>query len=273
MQPEPPTVPLSADHPGFRDAAYRRRRDAIAQIARAHERGAPVPDAPYTDDEQRVWRAIWRELAPLHTRHVCRELRDVQDRLGLARGPIPQLAGLNVALQAATGFRMEPVTGLVEARTFLTALADGCFLSTQYIRHASRPRYTPEPDVVHEAIGHAASLTHPRIAAVNRAFGAAAARADPARLRQIERVYRYTREFGVVREHGQPRAFGAGLLSSAGELAHLHEGAELLEADLPTMAETDYDPTDLQPRLFAARSFDDLLDPLERWLERSPPRR
>ena len=63
---------------------------------------------------------------------------------------------------------MEPVGGLVAPRTFFAALARGVFLSTQYVRHHSQPFYTPEPDVIHELVGHAATLAHPRIAELNR---------------------------------------------------------------------------------------------------------
>src|ERR671926_375353 len=73
--------------------------------------------------------------------------------------------------EAISGFRLEPVAGLVEPRVFLESLAAGVFLCAQYIRHHSTPHYTPEPDVVHEIIGHAVTLASPRLAELNRLVG------------------------------------------------------------------------------------------------------
>jgi len=207
---------------------------------------------------------VWAALGPAHRSTVCAPLCRLQQDLGLSRGGIPQLEALNRYIEPRTGFRCEPVAGLVGARDFLEALGRGVFLSTQYIRHASRPLYTPEPDIVHEAVGHAASLTHPGIAAVTRTFGVAAARADDAQLRRLDRVYWYTMEFGLVREGEGVKALGAGLLSSAAEL---HHRPEHLAWDLDLAARTEYEPTDLQPALFVAPSFDRLLGDLAGWLD------
>ena len=92
---------------------------------------------------------------------------------------------------------MVPVEGLVAPRRFFSLLRDGVFNATQYVRHPSRPFYTPEPDVIHELVGHAATLAHPRLAAINRKFGEAAAIGDRRLLTRIERVYWFTLEFGV----------------------------------------------------------------------------
>src|SRR5689334_13867173 len=115
-------VPLSADHPGFRDAEYRARRNAIARAALEYETGGPVPDVPYTHEEHDVWRAVWRELAPLHARFAVREYLEAQHTLPLSRHTIPQLREVNARLAPATAFEMQPVAGLVSARGFLSKL-------------------------------------------------------------------------------------------------------------------------------------------------------
>lgn len=215
---------LSLDHPGFHDPG-----------------------------EHEVWRRIWRELEPRHARWVAPAIQRVLSSYPLDRGAIPQLADVSEALASRTGFRMIPVTGLVPPRRFLGCLAEGLFLSTQYVRHASRPLYTPEPDIVHELVGHAATLADPRLAAINRQFGAVARLADEAGLRRLERVYWYTLEFGVCHDAQALRAVGAGLLSSAGELDRL-EAVPLRPWNLQVIAGTDYDTTDYQPSLFVAPS-------------------
>lgn len=257
-------IELDRDHPGFRDPVYRARRNEIAALARAHVPGAPAPYVAYTPEEHGVWRTVGRHLAPLHRERVARELLELQLDLGSAR--IPQLEELNAALARRSGVRLQPVAGLVSARRFLEHLGRGVFLSTQYIRHASRPFYTPEPDVVHELVGHAASLGHAGIGEVGRLFGAAAAGADDEQLQRLERVYWYTLEFGLVREGRELKAVGAGLLSSCAELEQFDTGPELLDCDLDAIARTSYDPTDLQPQLFVAPSFARLIADLTAWL-------
>jgi phenylalanine-4-hydroxylase len=258
-------VELDQDHPGFRDPDYRARRNTIARVALDYV-GGPVPEVPYTEDEHAVWVQVWDSLDSLHEAWAPRGFLVLHKRLGLDRRRIPQLEVVNQRLMEVCGFRMLPVAGLIQARTFLSYLAEGVFLSTQYIRHHSVPLYTPEPDVVHELIGHAASFTHPMIVELNRAFGRAARVADDAGIERLERAYWWTMEFGALREGGAVKAFGAGLLSSFGELGSFAVRAELRPFDLPQMAATTYDPTNYQPVIYVADSWEEMYYELAEWL-------
>lgn len=265
-------VNLDPDHPGFRDPEYRARRNAIAEIATRYQSGEPIPAAPYTELEHGVWHTIWKALGPAHREHACSEYLACLDRLNFNTDRIPQLSEVSRKVEALSGFRLEPVAGLVEPRIFLESLANGVFLSTQYIRHHSTPLYTPEPDVAHEIIGHAVTLASTRLADLNRLFGEAVRRTkDAAALDRLARVYWFTIEFGVLREDGRIKAYGTGLLSSAGELAEMHK-AELRPLDLEAAANHVYDPTHFQSILFCADSFDQMDQSLRvflsRWLER-----
>ena len=259
-------VQLDPDHPGFRDPVYRQRRLEIADIALNHATGRPVPHAPYIDAEHAVWAHVTGLLRELHPQRVCRELLELQTLVGLPPDHIPQLEDVNTVLGDVAGFRMEPVAGLVSTRTFLRYLGKRVFLSTQYIRHHSKPLYTPEPDVLHELIGHASTLVHPGIAELNRLLGLAAAEANPTEMDRIANVYWYTMEFGLVEEDGAVKAFGAGLLSSVGELGGYDTRSTLLPWDLRRIAATPYDPTTFQPHLFVAPSFTRLLVDVARWV-------
>jgi phenylalanine-4-hydroxylase len=259
-------VELDRDHPGFRDSDYRRRRLAIARLALDYRPGDPVPVAAYSDEEHDLWRGIHSLLIPLHRERACREIVDLQSVLPLDPDRIPQLEELNASLTATSGFRMLPVAGLVRARTFMRYLGRQIFLSTQYIRHHSRPLYTPEPDVIHELVGHAATLVHPAIAELSRVLGAAAESATDEEMVRLDRVYWYTLEFGLVEEGGKVKAFGAGLLSSAAELGEFDVHAEIREWDLDEMSRTLFDPTDLQRTLFVAPSFTRLICDLTAWV-------
>ena len=261
-------VKLDPDHPGFRDKEYRERRNAIAQIAMTYEPGSPIPSAPYTAQEHGVWEKIWKALGPAHREHACAEFLECLDKLAFDTDRIPQLDEVSQKVEAISGFRLEPVAGLVEPRVFLESLARGVFLSTQYIRHHSTPLYTPEPDVAHEIIGHAVTLASKRFAELNRLFGEAVRRTKSTReLDRLARVYWFTIEFGVLREDGQVKAYGTGLLSSAGELAEMHK-AELRPLDLEVAVDLVYDPTHFQAFLFCADSFDEMYETLREFLVR-----
>ena len=263
-------VQLDPDHPGFRDHEYRARRNAIAQIALEYEPGSPIPDAPYTQEEHQLWQIIQDALRPQHQRHACAEYLECVGRLALPRESIPQLREVSAKVEALSGFRLEPVGGLVEPRVFLESLANGVFLSTQYIRHHSTPLYTPEPDVVHELLGHAVLLASEPLAELNRLVGEAVKRTRTAEdLERLARVYWYTVEFGVVREAGEVKAYGTGLVSSAGELEAMLR-ADLRPLDLEAAARQEFDPTDFQPILFCAESFESMYQMLRDYLLRWP---
>ncbi|HET6976613.1 MAG TPA: phenylalanine 4-monooxygenase [Pyrinomonadaceae bacterium] len=261
-------VQLDPDHPGFRDRDYRARRNAIAEIAMSYQSGSPIPNAPYTEQEHGVWKTIWEALGPAHREHACAEYLACVERLAFAVDRIPQLDEVSRKVEAISGFRLEPVAGLVEPRVFLESLARGVFLSTQYIRHHSTPLYTPEPDVAHEIIGHAVTLASTRFAELNRLFGEAVSRTeDDHDLDRLARVYWFTIEFGVLRENGGIKAYGTGLLSSAGELAEMHK-AELRPLNLDAAANHAYDPTHFQAVLFCADSFAEMYETLREFLVR-----
>jgi phenylalanine-4-hydroxylase len=259
-------VQLDPDHPGFRDQEYRSRRNAIARIATDYKPGMPIPVAPYTTEEHLLWRNIRDALELAHQQYACAEYLECVENLELPRDRIPQLFEVSEKVQALSGFRLEPISGLVEPRVFLESLADGVFLCTQYIRHHSTPNYTPEPDVVHEITGHAVTLASERLAELNRLVGEVVKRTTSTdALERLSRVYWFTIEFGVVREHGEIKAYGTGLLSSAGELEAMHH-AELRPLDLEAASRQQYDPTKYQPILFCANSFEEMFQALRQFL-------
>ncbi|OBA86981.1 phenylalanine 4-monooxygenase [Mycolicibacterium mucogenicum] len=254
------TVHLAADHPGAVDPEYRARRNAIAALAMDGQPGTPPPVATYTDDEQEVWRIACAELHRLHQRRACTEYLQGRERLGLPEDRIPQLVEVNEKLGPLTGFQYVPAAGLVPLREFYGLLADGIFHSTQYIRHHSVPLYTPEPDLIHEVVGHGNCLAHERFAALYRLAGQAAQRVKTTEaLEFVSKVFWFSLEFGVVRQHGEVRTYGAGLLSSYGEIQQI-DVADLRPLDIARMGVQTYDITHYQPILFCARGFSEIED-------------
>jgi phenylalanine-4-hydroxylase len=248
------TVHLDDGHPGADDPGYRRRRNTIAAAALAWRPGRPAPVIDYEAAEQEVWRTVCRELAPLHERLAVAQFRQALQHLALPADRVPGLDEVSARLVTASGWRYVPAAGLVDLRTFYTALADRIFHSTQYVRHPAMPLYTPEPDIVHEVIGHGHLLATPTFGELHRRAGAAAARLrDEASLRFLSRVFWFSLEFGVVVEDGGLRAYGAGILSSYGEIGQFR-AMELRPLDLREMGTAEYDITRYQPVLYRAQS-------------------
>jgi len=259
-------VELSRAHPGFADPEYRARRDAIASLSIGYAAGDPIPVVEYTDVEHEVWRAVSRELAVKQRTYAVGAFLDAVDSLALPHDHIPQLAGVSSRLMPITGFRYQPVAGLAPLRKFYGSFAEDEFLSTQYIRHHSSPLYTPEPDIVHEVLGHANQLADPTTAHLYRLVGAAVRRVETDEaLRVLSRIFWFTFEFGVVEEDGELKAYGAGILSSFGELDAFRQ-ATIRPLDFAEMTHVDYDITTYQPTLFAARALTELYEQLEVFL-------
>jgi phenylalanine-4-hydroxylase len=253
-------VELASDHPGASDPVYRERRNVIAAQALAWEPGTPPPQIEYTEAEHDVWRIVCRELAPKHGKYACREFQEAAAALQLPADHIPQLDEVTAGLQPLTGFEYHPAAGLVPLREFYGSLGDRVFHSTQYVRHGAMPLYTPEPDLIHEVVGHGNLLASPRFAEIKRQAGLAAQRVETDEALQfLADVFWFTIEFGVLREEGEVRAYGAGILSSYGEIEEFR-GADLRPLDILAMATQEYDITKYQPVLFCADGMGELED-------------
>jgi phenylalanine-4-hydroxylase len=253
-------VHLADDHPGAHDPDYRRRRNEIAAGALAWKPGEPIPQVQYTESEHEIWRTVSRELALKHERLAIRAFREAKAALALPEDHVPQLDEVSAGLKPLTGFEFHPAAGLVPLDEFYGSLADRIFHSTQYLRHDSSPLYTPEPDIVHEVIGHGNLLADPQIAEVKRLAGEAARRCETAEgLQFLADVFWFTIEFGVMWEHGELRCYGAGLLSSYGEIEEFR-GADIRPVDFHAMATLEYDITHYQPILFACDGMGELTE-------------
>lgn len=252
-------VHLADNHPGLHDPAYRARRSQIAGAALT----APprtVPTIDYTADEHRIWTLVNEQLAPKHEKYAHSEYLAAKGRLRLPTEHVPQLMEVTLRLQPLTGWTYHAAPGLVPLREFYADLAQRSFNSTQFLRHGSEPLYTPEPDIIHEVIGHGNQLASPRFARLTEAAGRASLRLETEdAMKFVADVFWFSMEFGVIKEHGEVKAYGAGILSSFGEMdefGHM-EHRRLDLADMGTLA---YDITEYQPVLFCAENLDELED-------------
>lgn len=270
---------LESDHPGFNDSVYRERRAHLTQTAKNHRWDKAIERIEYSPDEIATWGTVWDRMEGLWKQYACKEylhsLELMKNQCGYRRDNIPQQQEISEFLQSQTNFRMRPVAGLLSSRDFLNGLAFRVFFSTQYIRHHSKPLYTPEPDICHELLGHAPMFADRDFADFSQEIGLASLGASDEDVQKLAHCYWYSVEFGLCREDGKLKAYGAGLLSSFGELEYAcgddqDEKPEIKPWDPEVAASQIFPITTYQPVYFLADSLQDAKKRMRRFCEDLP---
>lgn len=267
---------LSADHPGFSDSSYRKRREEIIQSSLSYRSNNPLPTIQYTSEEIATWSTVYCSLKNLYPTHACKEFLRTFPLLELACDyspySIPSLQKVSSFLYHQTGFRLRPVQGLLSSRDFLNSLALRVFHCTQYIRHPSSPLYTPEPDCCHELLGHVPLFADADFASFSHEIGLASLGASDSTIQRLSTIYWYTVEFGLCEELDETggtsiKAYGAGLLSSFGELQHsLLKSTPKSPFDPWQQSKLTFPICTYQPRYFVAKSFSDAKEKVRQWI-------
>ncbi len=258
--PDPTELQMGPDDPGHDDPVYVKRRQELFALCRKHrlEKLGP-PTIEYNDDETRVWREVTPKLDELHRKYACAMYLKAKDELGITQKEIPQMKTLSEQLgKRPSKMHLVPAEGSLAYRIFYSYISDRGFPVTQFIRHKSKPGFTPEPDMIHDCLGHVPPLVNADYAAVLVLIAKAAnASRDPFQVQALKRFSWFSIEFGLIEEQGETKVFGAGILSSLNEIPHsiLDKGVKREPFVTDIVIETDYPHTKMQDHYFIIPSF------------------
>lgn len=250
---------LKSDHIGFHDQKYRERRNFIVQQCNQYKVGQSFPKIEYSDIETQTWKTVFTTLKILYQKFACSEYNQnlntlIDDKI-FTFDKIPDLETVSNFLKYRSGFTLYPVSGLLSPRQFLQGLAEKRFYCTQYIRHHSDPYYTPEPDIIHEMLGHVPMFLDPNICRFSEAIGKKALTCSDQEIFKLEKIYWFTVEFGLVGD----KIYGAGILSSIGEIEKIASGnVEIINLDFKKIINDQPLITQMQERYYRIESLNQL---------------
>ncbi|MDO9094955.1 MAG: phenylalanine 4-monooxygenase [Rubrivivax sp.] len=218
--------------------------------------------AQYTEADHATYRRLYSRQLQQLPGLACDEFISAVQQLGTPEH-IPHFDDVSERLLKATGWQIVGVPGLIPEEAFFALLAARKFPVTDWIRKPEEFDYVVEPDVFHDLFGHVPLLFNPVFADYMQAYGAGgmkASRLDAAEL--LARLYWYTVEFGIIATPQGLRAYGAGILSSAGELRHSVTSmqAERVAFDLQRLMRSRYKIDSYQATYFVIDSFDQLFE-------------
>ena len=216
----------------------------------------------YTPEEQDLWKRLYARQSALVPQYACDEFIGSLNTLNFGAG-IPHFNEINAKLQPATGWTLVAVPGLVPDDVFFTHLANRRFPVSVWLRSPAEFEYIVEPDIFHDFFGHVPLLFNKVFADYLEAYGKGGVKAkDLNALDYLARLYWYTVEFGLIRTRNGLRTYGAGTLSSAGELPYCvtSEKPNRIRFDLLRVMQSKYKIDTFQETYFVIDSFKELFD-------------
>jgi phenylalanine-4-hydroxylase len=223
--------------------------------------------AAYTPEQHAVWAELVRRRMPQLREHACVEYLQGFEQLGLREDTIPNLADVNQRLTPLTGWNATPVSGFMPPDAFFEMLAARKFPTTTWLRKRESLEYTPEPDIFHDVFGHVPMHAHPVFADFLAHYGrVCAALTDKDKLERMGRLFWFTVEFGVIRQEGEIKLYGSGLISSHGESTYVIEGSktgrgpEIRDFNLEQVLNQEFLVSEMQKVLYAVESFDQIYE-------------
>jgi len=252
-------------HPGYHDEAYKARRKKVVDTSNTYKIGGEIPYVEYTEEETALWNKVYSMLSAMHPKYACKGYNDgckMLEEAGLLRhDKVPQVRDLSAFLQSKTGWQLRPIGGYVEPRDFLAHLAYRYFPCTQYIRHPKNVDYSPDPDGIHDMVGHLPMFLNQELADLTQKIGEISLGASDAMIKKLTSLYWFTVEVGLTKEEGESKIYGAAILSSCSEMEFSLSGRVPLMDFCPNDAATrSFDPTHYQEVYYTADSIAKAMD-------------
>jgi phenylalanine-4-hydroxylase len=216
----------------------------------------------YTAEEQDLWKRLYARQSAQVPRYACDEFTSVLNTLNFGAG-IPRFDEVNEKLMKATRWTLVAVPGLLPDDIFFEHLANRRFPTSVWIRRPDEFDYIVEPDIFHDFFGHVPLLFHPVFADYLEAYGKGGVKAKGLNaLDYLARLYWYTVEFGLINTPQGLRTYGAGILSSAGELPYCIESPKpnRIGFKLMRVMQSNYKIDTFQETYFVIDSFKELFD-------------
>lgn len=219
----------------------------------------------YTKEDHATWSTLFNRQREILRGRACVEFIENQDRFGMSADKIPRFEEINEVLEKTTGWKLIGVEGLLPELDFFDHLANRRFPVTWWIRRPEQIDYIAEPDMFHDLFGHVPLLLNPMFADYMAAYGRGGVKAhgvNAEALVNLTRLYWYTVEFGLIRQNGELRIYGSGIVSSKGESIHCLESAapNRIGFDLERIMRTRYRIDTFQKTYFVIDSFEQLMD-------------
>ena len=231
--------------------------------------------AAYTPQQHAVWAELVSRRMPQLRARACREYLDGCEQIGLREDTIPNLGEVNKRLRPRTGWNATPVSGFLPPDAFFEMLAARQFPTTTWLRSRDSLEYTPEPDIFHDVFGHVPMHAHTVFADFLQHYGKVCAKlTDKDKLERMGRLFWFTVEFGVIRQDGEIKLYGSGLISSHGESTKLIEGMEvgqgpeIRDFNLEQVLDQQFLVSEMQKVLYAVESFDQIYEAAQEAEER-----
>ena len=243
----------------------------------------------YSEENQKTWQNLYANIRPKWEKYSNDKFLEGVENLMLQPDAIPKLDEINSFLSPLSGFKAKAVSGYVPAYLFFDCLRTRSFPTTITIRDGQQLDYLPEPDIFHDVAGHVPMHTDRMFSDVLVRFGEVAqfaairarslghdesdiVRIVDSNIKAMARFFWFTVEFGLMRERGELKAYGSGLLSSCGELEYCIESPKVQRYDiaLEWVVNQYFEIDHYQPLLFVVDSFDHLfglVDDLEEYLK------
>jgi len=218
--------------------------------------------AAYTEAQHGVWAELVMRVLPELQKHAARAYLDGFEIIGLQEDHLPNLETISARLEPRTGWHSTPVSGFLPAPAFFEMLGSRRFPTTTWLRSRESLEYTPEPDIFHDVFGHVPMHAYAVFADFLEHYGRVCASiSDAAVLEKLGRLFWYTVEFGVIREQGDIKVYGSGLISSHGECQNVIGGhCAIHDFSLDEVLNTPVKVDELHKLLFAVSSFDQIYE-------------